>query len=289
MSPHTRAWLLEAQQARVLHVFEKVCNLESNTGSVISLVSPEVGDGPLSIVVPIRSFISYVKVGMRIAIKGNQIKIGDFIVDVSDARMWDPMPPWGKIRYALGKDSGFISLMESSLREDAPTGSLAPLVISGGISDSITSSLIIERARSAAVNLGRGMHTGDVETCLRGVRGLSGLGEGLTPSGDDFILGCLLAAWASGLAEREGNLVSRISSESARKTSSLSATWIGAAARGECSAAWHVLFERLLGSGQDEIRAAAKRLISEGHTSGADALAGFVFLIGDYDPDEIPV
>jgi hypothetical protein len=50
-----------------------------------------------------------------------------------------------------------------------------------------------------------------------------------------------------------------------------------------------VLFERLLGSGQDEIRAAAKRLISEGHTSGADALAGFVFLIRDYDPDEIPV
>jgi hypothetical protein len=284
MTPHTRVWLNEAQQARVLHVFEKVCNLESDTGRVVSLVSPEIGDGPLNIVVPTLLFDSYIRVGVRVAIKGSQIGIGDLIVDVSGARIWNPIPPWGEIQFALSKDSRFNSLIERGLRESAPAGSLAQLVIRGDSPESSTSNLIIERARSPAVNLCRGLQAGDVDTCLKGVRGLAGLGEGLTPSGDDFIVGCLLAAWASGLGEHEGHLVSTIPAEAARITSSLSAAWIWAAARGECSAAWHTLFERLLSSGQVEIQAAVKQLISIGHTSGADALAGFVYTLKDGEP-----
>jgi hypothetical protein len=263
-------------------VFEKACNIESNTGEVISLVGSEVGDGPLNIIVPAIPFKMHVRVGMRVAIRGSRLVFKDLVVEVNGARTWDPVPPWKTIQRALNDDTRFIDLIVKTLREDSPAGSLAKLVVNGETPDSPTSNLILDRARSPAAILSRALLTGDLERCVEGVHGLAGLGEGLTPSGDDFMLGCILAVWAADLKQSQGLLVSRIPSEAAERTSSLSASWLRAAARGECSAAWHRLFASLLGSDSYEIRAAVKRLISEGHTSGADALAGFVCTLQEY-------
>jgi hypothetical protein len=49
-----------------------------------------------------------------------------------------------------------------------------------------------------------------------------------------------------------------------------------AASRSECSATWHDLFEALLAGDEGLIRSVAERLMARGHTSGADAMAGFL-------------
>jgi DNA-binding ferritin-like protein len=51
---------------------------------------------------------------------------------------------------------------------------------------------------------------------------------------------------------------------------------IFAASHGECGAPWHDVFEALVGTEVETVHAAAERIIASGHTSGADALAGFV-------------
>jgi hypothetical protein len=67
----------------------------------------------------------------------------------------------------------------------------------------------------------------------------------------------------------------------AGRTTPLSAALIRAAARGECGVAWHDLLGALKNADAPGINNAAKRIMSRGHTSGADSLAGFVAVLGE--------
>jgi len=111
---------------------------------------------------------------------------------------------------------------------------------------------------------------------------LLGYGEGLTPSGDDFICGFLLAAHAwqeilfPGFALQK---TTRKIIESAReKTTTLSANLITCAASGSAD-------ERIircvewLNSGNDSVALIMKELQSYGSSSGLDTLAGMLTFI----------
>ena len=56
----------------------------------------------------------------------------------------------------------------------------------------------------------------------------------------------------------------------------LSAAWLAAGARGEASSGWHYLVNAIASRSVKEVEAAAYQILPTGHTSGADALAGFL-------------
>ena len=43
-------WLHNGRPARILHLFDEVCNLVDDRGDVISLADPAVGSGPFTMV-----------------------------------------------------------------------------------------------------------------------------------------------------------------------------------------------------------------------------------------------
>jgi len=95
--------------------------------------------------------------------------------------------------------------------------------------------------------------------------GLIGLGPGLTPSGDDYLGGVLIALHARERAQQAGSLWRWLAPRLARRTSALSAAHLAAAAAGE----GHELLHAVLNGD-----AAPERLDAVGHCSGWDALAG---------------
>jgi hypothetical protein len=105
-------------------------------------------------------------------------------------------------------------------------------------------------------------------------RRLTGLGIGLTPSGDDFLVGLMHWAW---LGYPEPGRFCKIITETSTQTTSLSSALLGAAARGECSEAWHDLLIALNGEKESGIETAVRAILAHGATSGADALTGFVW------------
>ena len=135
---------------------------------------------------------------------------------------------------------------------------------------------LLDRAQRGAAQLVRGLLAGSTEPCLAGAKVLAGLGGGLTPAGDDFIVGVLLATWAGLYGSGAEALCQPIVAAAAPLTTTLSAAYLRAAARGECMAQWHAFFEALLRSEAQAMRAAIRALMATGHTSGADALAGFL-------------
>ena len=59
-------------------------------------------------------------------------------------------------------------------------------------------------------------------------------------------------------------------------TNRLSASWLAAAARGEAGQPWHTLVDALASGNEPRLKTTIKEIIAVGHTSGADALAGFI-------------
>lgn len=114
-----------------------------------------------------------------------------------------------------------------------------------------------------------------VDACAR----LAGLGQGLTPSGDDYVAG-LAAALRFHAASREAplcaELLERVAASVAARTSGYSGFLVRCAARGFVSmpvAAW---LDAVMGGRLEEVPAATEAVVEVGHSSGVDALAGMV-------------
>jgi len=115
---------------------------------------------------------------------------------------------------------------------------------------------------------------------VEGVHGLLGVGPGLTPSGDDFLVGFLAGLMHSRRENCRGSIdvmVRCLTQDASLFTTSLSAEYIKYAVKG----LYHVYFTDLINAFKaglyEELASAAGQLITLGHYSGTDLLLGFAY------------
>ncbi|MCK9424557.1 MAG: DUF2877 domain-containing protein [Ignavibacteriaceae bacterium] len=113
---------------------------------------------------------------------------------------------------------------------------------------------------------------------LEGVKLIKGVGFGLTPSGDDFIAGFLIALNVIQKLERVdySNLIVHIY-EAAKGNNAFTNAFLLASKNGSLFEKFKNLIHSILFSGQNEILENTRTLISFGETSGADQSVGFLF------------
>lgn len=113
------------------------------------------------------------------------------------------------------------------------------------------------------------------------LRMLVGLGVGLTPSGDDFIVGLLSLITACENTDKHfsrlANLVIAAISDSLSRTSDISREFLYFACKKEFSEPFHDLYEKALSHDERETLASALRLGSLGQNSGIEGLSGILF------------
>ena len=112
----------------------------------------------------------------------------------------------------------------------------------------------------------------------RCVTSLLGLGPGLTPSGDDFLGGMLIALQALEKVEMRNQLFFHIRNQF-KNTGPVSRAYLKAASRGEGHDVIHRLLNALMKGNATQIRLAVEKIRLLGHTSGWDTLAGLVTVI----------
>lgn len=110
----------------------------------------------------------------------------------------------------------------------------------------------------------------------RGALALLGCGPGLTPSGDDVLVGVLVMLHAAGRHDAARLLAGAVTTEAPRRTSRISAAHLVAASRGEAVEPVHDVVQALLAGEPAACATSVKRLLAYGHSSGADALRGMV-------------
>ncbi len=296
-------WLHESQSAaRVLAVFERACDLITHDGDVVALVTPQIGDGPLNVVVNgAAGLFARVDPGAPVTLEGERLWVGGLGVDLGRAVVWEPRPNWDALRARRAAITSRLPLLRALCLRRAPAGSLLALLeaappsgesrkpcFSGAIPTEAGPPPgvldVLPMAQEAAESLRPGWG-GDLERLQEGAAGLAGLGSGLTPAGDDFLTGAMLWAWLAHPAP--GPLCHALVEVAAPRTTTLSAAFLRATARGECSAPWHALLAALTlppasggtgGVAETEIKAAVQDILAHGATSGADSLAGFLYL-----------
>lgn len=280
MSTNARAWLRSASPARVLHIFDDVCNLIHGNDEILSLVNLEIGDGPFSIVLSQAPFPELVSPSSTVSRAVDRLTVGDLSIDVTDARVWNPLPDWRRLRSRGDRLEAGLQELIASIKHAAPAESLAGLLVNLPGSASDIEVTFLRQLREPAGKLIDGLRNRNADLIHEGVAGLVGLGGGLTPAGDDWIMGCLLGGQISLDKNEMMEVTVAVEEAITTGTTPLSAASIRAAARGECGAAWHDLIEAIELVDAPGIRSSAERILSRGHTSGADMLAGFVAVLG---------
>lgn len=261
---------------RVLSCFPAACNLADEANRVVSLVTSDVGDGPLNVVVEGQDPFAGIEVGVEARIDGDKVIVGSRLaVGLEDAVVWDPLVTWGGITAAA------LATLWTRVQERATSESLLAFWVPavrplGGIR-----MIFQETARDAAERLLLALQRGERQSIIVYASALAGLGPGATPAGDDFLMGLMagLRAWPQfltpgGLAADHACALIGLAAVS--RTHIFSAAHLRMAQMGQMGAGWHRLAAALAAGDETTIRQVADGLLAFGATSGADAMAGFV-------------
>ena len=134
----------------------------------------------------------------------------------------------------------------------------------------------VERARPAVDALEDWIAAGRDAPPQEPIERLLGLGPGLTPSGDDYLGGMMIALAMSGRAEAAAALAAPVLAAARKATNRIGAAHLGAAARGLGADALHRSIEALAVGDRPDLAPALKEIDAIGHSSGWDAMAGAV-------------
>lgn len=255
--------------ARVLAVLERVCNIVTADGKVIALVTPAVGNGPLNIVVDALDGAWAGLASQPVEYRDNAIHIGRVCIDLHNATRWEPCPDWASLRQHRDRLSANIEQLTRRLEQTASSHGWLALLYPSRPDLPPSERIALDTARQAADELMDALAANNHTRIVHASARLTGLGHGLTPAGDDFLIGVMAWLWLAGV-EQDAML------SYANPTTLLSSALLRAAGRGEFGAAWHNLFAALAGNDDAPIEHAVHQVLACGHTSGADALAGFL-------------
>jgi hypothetical protein len=235
---------------RVHSIFERVVNLAWHDGRLLTLQGPGRLCAPFAAEMPRLPRARSVRPGANVRRQGDTLSLDGVSVEWQGALITDSTMPE---------------------RAGAPAPALSVLLAeSFARSASGLSSTIGRRARS---RLAEGLGRRDPEAFIEGARGLLGLGEGLTPAGDDCLVGTLAVihrfarAWPRAHPEIEAS----VGTAAATRTTVIAREFVVHALGGHFAES---LIDLLIAESADEVGRAATRLLRTGATSGADTLAG---------------
>jgi len=276
----------------VIHsIFHHACNVSLESKALLTLVSSEQGNLSQGIRLgtpPKFTFLDQLRVGQPVACRGGILRISgsELSVDLRTARLWhidlkgmrvdlrqcDTAQAWAVAWLELEnhRRGNGISAMIAALPEPRQNPVTSPEIMA-----------LVERAVHTVSALIEVTRTLQVDGAITAIRPLIGLGPGLTPSGDDFIVGYLAGLWST--AGSESSRVRFLSSlgawlsQAAAGTNAISRTYIQSAINGNVSEPMATLAQRVgHPKNMDRVQEAARTALQVGNTSGADGVLGLL-------------
>jgi hypothetical protein len=268
----------------VLAAHPRSCYLLDEDGAVYAVVQQPLGNGPFSIVIPAgpASVFQDLAAGTPVAGDGAGLNLGDAVhIGLAAGTLWDP-----KAYPGLAADdlvlSGCLAAAYQAAVDAASPASLArllPYLQEEDLPAPLHDVAHFPRSHALIAGLVDGLAQRNRRRLKVVTASLAGLGPGLTPSGDDFLAGVLLAL-ALAQERRPDAALREIADEvvetAAPRTHEISAAYLRAARAGEVAERWLPLLAALGGSDTEAAATAARAVTDVGETSGADMLAGFL-------------
>jgi hypothetical protein len=273
-------------------VFRRVINIEIPNEGLVGVVGNEIGKGPLYISIEIPQTINLtaigVKQGNRVEISGKFVGVGVDVLGVSleKATVWKPrnqlngildvpeievnLAELHKLLVHFGSRSSLfhlLGLFKSDFSDEAIAEMMNPV-----------SRLALPQVKKLLAEI----NNSNSEGIMQSSRNLIGLGPGLTPAADDFLVGLMLIM--SYITQNLGNqgitvqaAIKSIASCVRNRTTTISEEFLLQAADGNANEVVLSLIEALLTANPAEVERTAQRAMDYGGTSGIDIALGILF------------
>lgn len=243
-------------------VFQRVINIRDDRGRMYSFLAASLDHGPDSIILDIEELDSLgIAAGDRVSGSIEGLRMGRYRIEVWEAKPYTlSLPEYRTDARTLRSRMAYAKKRLESIDSDRSTPFLAMM-----------DSMLEERR----LHLMEAMRTGDVEESARLGRKLLGLGQGLTPSGDDIMLG-LFCVVLMGNSPLEGlkDFPETLLVDADSLTNDLSFWGLKRAAKGQVREKVSD-FVRDLAEGR-EITDSLESILDIGHSSGKDITTGIL-------------
>jgi hypothetical protein len=243
-------------------------------------VGPEsMGGGPLNLLCTpwFAGLRAVLEPGDLALVENGSLRAGPVRISLACAQRWHPQPlgSWSRSSLARG-----LTAFADALPRLLPSDGLARLLRPTGTSDLHTP--VLAAAQAPVGYLAQflqniALEAADIDADQIGP--LIGLGPGLTPSGDDYLGGILIALSLIGQTCLRDQLWQILEPLLAHRTGDISRAHLAAAAGGLGNAALHDVLHAILAGRTDAISFAVASISALGHTSGWDTLAGGVAVL----------
>ena len=240
----------------VAGIYKYSCNIIGDDGRMITLALPAIGNGPFSILINVQTPFAAITPKMDVRAYHDGLKVDNrLFINLESVDCWVP-------RLLQFPRSFHLKTSNAELLNDY-TQWLEPL------NEISTDKIVKDKLIARAMELQEALSNGN--SIKRPVINLAGLGFGLTPSGDDYLLGVMASLWLT----RNTTRLVEIARLACKKTTSLSAAFLKAASKGEFAECWHRLAFAILSQETITVQAAISEIAQIGSFSGRDALSGF--------------
>jgi hypothetical protein len=254
------------------------------SGGLLTLAVDDVGGVPGGILVAGATDLHRLGLarGMRLepSPDGMRIPAAGVTIRTSAAHVWSPaLPPSARLTTSTshwGNAAGSAGPARALAAGRAPAAGLGPMLREGDSAPAgdaraddpwlVAARVRIERQRWA-------LGAGDLASILGEAIELIGLGPGLTPSGDDYLVGLLAGLEATGHRSRPA-LANAIAHAAPTRTTAVGAATLAHAARGAYAERLHDVLRAVATGSGDALTTAIGRAMAYGATSGADTLVG---------------
>jgi hypothetical protein len=264
---------------RVLASFSRLCDLVTDKGDVVVLAWGGTEQGPLTVLLepdPEGDLRPGLTTGDAFQVGVGELwltrnSLPAVRVDLSGAAPWDARLHWEALQprhEQIRTSSRIVSRVVTQAR-------------SAGSGPRWQGCL--NQATEAVL---RAQPLGDRGALRAAAQELCGLGEGLTPQGDDWLAGWLLGLRLAGPVNASdrtpGPLGEMVLEVAIGRTTVLSQAFLACAAAGEAAESWHMLLSQMARDRADEraVEGATHTILAHGATSGAAMLEGFLAGLG---------
>jgi hypothetical protein len=270
---------------RVIAVFDRSFYVELDTG-LVCVGGVDLPIGPLNIITTAPTNMNWRASGVRVDDRAflfeGHLRIGRrFRFDLTESAEWSPgggTECWT----ARSVEHGLAGFREAS-SGCVPADGIGAFIHGDDIST--TRNAVQEKARKRIISLRRWLtmtfSTPEISAEIKpyGLEGLLGLGPGLTPSGDDFLGGMMIAARSLGevaVCRRLWDLVRPITVASGNR---IVFAHLSAASKGTGGPGIHRAIEAIMIGQSGEFDSVVRDIGAIGHTSGWDTMAGVTRLL----------
>lgn len=232
---------------------------------MVVLSHPDIPSGPLNITLNRWPDWSALAVHDRVQSDSLALNLCGHQLVYAGLPLWGSCPDW----QSLPPIGGLADALHVGVSECEHSSAFLALLYG-------SETLSTSRLGRTLDRLGEGLFASDERLVRQGAEELAGLGGGLTPAGDDFLCGLMVALWYRGLAAQTP-VCNWLYSSAAPRTTRLSAAFLSCASVGALNQSWLDFVQWLPNFSAEHLSGKLAPLLAVGHSSGADMLAGFAW------------